>query len=100
MSKFTLSKGSLAVGLVTAAATLPAAAHARPQFDSPGTIVASAPAPAVSAPQAPRPTAAGQSGFQWGDAVIGAAGAMVLVGAGAVATGPARRRRGPRQVAG
>lgn len=33
------------------------------------------------------------SGFQWGDAGIGAAGAIVLMGAAAVGTGATRRRR-------
>jgi hypothetical protein len=100
MSKFNPSKRLLAAGLVIAAASFPAAAQARPQFDPPGRVVASAPAPAVSAPQAPRPTAGNDSSFRWGDAAIGAAGATVLLGTGAVATGNARRRRGQRQLAG
>jgi hypothetical protein len=44
--------------------------------------------------------AVGQSGFQWGDAGIGAAGAIVLVSAGAVTSARARRRRGQRSLAG
>lgn len=49
----------------------------------------SVPAPATS-----------QRGFQWGDAGIGAAGIVVLLGAGATATGAMRRRRAHRAVTG
>jgi hypothetical protein len=41
----------------------------------------------------------GSSGFQWGDAGIGAGGTAVLLGAGAVAAGAARRRRSQRAIA-
>jgi hypothetical protein len=41
---------------------------------------------ATSAPQT-------SSGFQWGDAGIGAAGAVVLLGAGVLGAGATRRRR-------
>jgi hypothetical protein len=97
MSKFKLSKRLLAAGLMVAAASFPAVAQARLNFDPPSKTAASAPAPAVSA-QASPPTR--DSSFQWGDAAIGAAGAVVLVGAGAAATSGARRRRGQRQLAG
>ncbi len=99
MSKFNLSKRALAAGLVIAAASAPAAAQARPNLEPPNRAAAG-PAPSAVASQAPRPTAGSNSSFQWDDAAIGAAGAIVLVGAGAVATGGARRRRGQRQLAG
>ena len=102
MSKFNLSKRSMAASLVIAAASFPAVAQARPELNPPSAAAASGQAPAVSA-HAPRPTAAAavaDSSFQWGDAAIGAAGAVVLVGAGAAATSGARRRRGQRQLAG
>jgi hypothetical protein len=44
-----------------------------------------------TAPTAALPSAG--SGFQWDDAGIGAAGAVVLMGAAAVGTGLSRRRR-------
>ena len=50
--------------------------------------------PHVSAPSAPQTG----SGFQWGDAGIGAAGAVVLLGAGVL--GARTTRRGRRTVAG
>jgi hypothetical protein len=40
-----------------------------------------------------RAAASSSQGFQWDDAGIGAAGAVVLLGAGAVASGAVRRRR-------
>jgi hypothetical protein len=41
-----------------------------------------------------------QGGFQWGDAGIGAAGMIVLLGTGAGAAGAVRRRRAQRPVIG
>jgi hypothetical protein len=48
----------------------------------------------LSAPSTPASTVASPQGFQWGDAGIGAAGATVLLGAGALGVGMTRRRRG------
>jgi hypothetical protein len=73
----------LAGALVIAAASFPGAAQGRVMTDSTGHP--SAPAPAPSAAPAP--------GFQWDDAGIGAAGTVLLLGAGALAAGVARRRR-------
>ena len=82
MLKGNLIRRTLATGIVTTVAVFPAAAQAR--FDlnpSPGTP---APVQTVSSPAAPQPTLGDQSGFDWGDAGIGAAGRAR----------PARRRRG------
>jgi hypothetical protein len=75
----------LASCAIVAAVALPAAAQARPNTNAisgPPAVVAQTPAPAES----------GQSGFQWGDAGIGAAAAVLLVGAGAAAGLSTRRR--------
>jgi hypothetical protein len=74
----------LASGAIVAAVALPAAAQARPNTNAiigPPAVVAHTPAPE-----------SGQSGFQWGDAGIGAAAAVLLVGAGAAAGLSTRRR--------
>jgi hypothetical protein len=47
--------------------------------------------PSAAASTAPAATSHGD--FQWGDAGIGAAGATVLLGAGALGVGATRRRR-------
>jgi hypothetical protein len=47
-----------------------------------------------------RSAATSQGGFQWGDAGIGAASMIVLLGAGAGAVGVVRNRRVNRPVAG
>jgi hypothetical protein len=139
MPNFTLNKRSLTPVLVVAAASLPAAAQARPDvgpgpvkgvpLSTPALVNATAPAPArVDAPapaparvNAPAPaparvnapvpapaaasaaarvtTAVAEPGFQWGDAGIGAGGALVLVGGGAAALSITRRRRGQHSVA-
>jgi hypothetical protein len=129
MPNFTLNKRSLTAVLVVAAASLPAAAQARPDvgpgpvngvpLSTPARVNATAPAPArVDAPapaparvNAPVPapaatsaaarvtTAVAEPGFQWGDAGIGAGGALVLVGGGAAALSITRRRRGQHSVA-
>jgi hypothetical protein len=75
----------LASCAIVAAVALPAAAQARPNTNAisgPPAVVAQTPAPAES----------GQSGFQWDDAGIGAAAAVLLVGAGAAAGLSTRRR--------
>ena len=59
----------------------------------------SQPAQVASAPTRPQPSSSAQSGFQWGDAGIGAA-VVVLLGAGAVAASAMRRRRVQRVITG
>jgi hypothetical protein len=89
-------KRSLAGGLVIAAAGFPVAAQAR-YVEDPGPQSASS--VVTAGPPPPSPVAAtpssqsGGSSFQWGDAGIGAAGASVLLGAGALGAGMIRRRR-------
>lgn len=82
-----LIKRSLASGLVIAAAGWPAAAQARVSVDPP----AGSSAPIVSVPSAPQTSS--HSSFQWGDAGIGAAAAVVLLGTGALGASVTRRRR-------
>jgi hypothetical protein len=84
MSKHTVIIRRLTAGLIIAAAGFPAVAQALPEE--------------LNATPAPPPVqrtvvVRAQPGFQWGDAGIGAAGAAVLVGAGALGAGAARRRR-------
>lgn len=87
-------KRGLAGALVVAAAGSPAAAQASLAMDAPaggGAPVQVASGPAVQQ---------GGSGFQWGDAGIGAAAAITVLGAGAASSGAARRRRTQRTVVG
>lgn len=84
-----IRRSVLAAAAVTVAA-LPAGAQARPLFDP--APVHTAP-PARVAPVVQQPEASGPTGFQWDDAGIGAAGAIVLLGAGAGAATTIRRRR-------
>jgi hypothetical protein len=92
MSKHYLIKRTLAGGLVIAAAGFPTAAQA--------TVDAGAPSgsgtPITSVPSVAQPVSSSDSSFQWGDAGIGAAGAVVLMSAGAL--GATRRRRVQRTV--
>jgi hypothetical protein len=82
--------------VVVAAISFPAAAQAmRPLADPPSMPSSSAVGLAV-----PSTSTSAQPGFQWEDAAIGAAGAVVLLGAGASASGVARRRRAHRTVIG
>jgi hypothetical protein len=90
-----LIKRSLAGGLVIAAAGFPAVAQARLSVDPP----AGSGPPITSTASVPVTPSAGSS-FQWGDAGIGAAGTILLLGAGAGAAGAVRRRRTHRVVAG
>lgn len=87
-------KRGLASALVFAAAGSPAAAHA--------SFAMVAPAGASAAAHISTAPAARQvgSGFQWGDAGIGAAVAITVLGAGAASSGAARRRRTHRAVLG
>jgi hypothetical protein len=83
-------KRGLAAVLVCAAAGFPAAAQASFLAGAGG----SAPVASAQAVQQ------GGSGFQWGDAGIGAAAAIAVLGAGAASSGAARRRRTQRTVTG
>ena len=87
----------LAAAAVLTATSLPASADARFNLE-PGGSAPSAPAPSQPAPATPQPTAT-DSGFQRGDAGIGAAGAVLVLGSGAlVYIAPRRSRRGARAV--
>ena len=87
-------KRGLAGILAFAAVGFPAAAQASFAMDGP----AGGRAPVqVASEQA---TQQGGSGFQWGDAGIGAAAALTVLGAGAASSGAARRRRIQRTVTG
>lgn len=125
-----LIRRSLVAGLAIGAASLPAAAQARPIEDPAAPVASSAvSSPSVqqqlarlhadvqqrfaaeggwpSAASSVRPAASSvgsaamlQGGFRWGDAGIGAAGMLVLLGTGAGAAGAMRRRRAQRTVIG
>lgn len=80
----------MAVIAAVAMAGLPSAAQAR--FDlnpAPATVAPAATQPAVASAA----STADSSGFDWGDAGIGAAGTAVLLGAGLGGAGAVRRRR-------
>ena len=98
MFKHTLLKHSLAAGLAIGAASFPTAAQARYIEDPPSLPVASQ--PVVSTPAVSKPISRAQSAFHWADAGIGAAGTVLLLGAGAGATSAMRRRRVHRAVSG
>ena len=92
-----LIKRLLTAGLVIAAAGFPTVAQARyieDGFGSPSAsqVPVAGPQPASQAVTVPSGQGGGSS-FQWGDAGIGAFGAVVLISAGAVGGGLARRRR-------
>ena len=95
MSTHHLIKRALAGGLVITAVGFPSAAQA--MFIGGGGVPS---VPAPGGPAAPEPVATSHSAFQWGDAGIGAAGATVLLSAGALGTGVARRRRIQRTIVG
>ncbi|HTP19520.1 MAG TPA: hypothetical protein VMJ65_07945 [Solirubrobacteraceae bacterium] len=77
--------------LAVAATAFPAGAQAIPYFHPPGDPHANPPAQLVRIVREPEVN--GAAGFQWGDAGIGGAGGIVLVGAGAGAAAVIRRRR-------
>lgn len=91
MVKHHLIRRSLAGGLVIFAASIPPAAQAKFALEPVSAVSGSAPVAPVSPPA--RTPAAGQPGFQWGDAGIGAAGTVAVLGAGAIAFAAPRRRR-------
>jgi hypothetical protein len=84
-----IKRSFLAAAAMTAAA-LPAGAQARPFFDPPNVHTSQ---PARVAAVVREPETNGSAGFQWDDAGIGAAGAIVLLGAGAGTATTIRRRR-------
>ena len=89
----TLIKRALATAIVMAAVALPTAAYAQVNENP----VSSAPVPVEppytsATPDADQPAATSSSGFAWGDAGIGAAGLLVLIGVGAGAAVVVRRR--------
>jgi hypothetical protein len=88
----TLIKRSLAAGLAIGAASFPTAAQARVDLNPLPAPSASQPAQVASAPTRAQPSSSAQPGFRWGDAEIGAAGAVVLLGAGAGTANAVRRR--------
>ncbi len=96
MCNLSVVQRGLAGGLAIAAMSLPSAALAASAPD-----VAGGSLPGVGAAIAAQPAgASAPSGFRWGDAGIGAGATVVLLGAGAVASTAARRRRGHRTVIG
>jgi hypothetical protein len=98
MSK--LIKRTLAAAIAIAAVAAPTVAFARPNLD-PISAVAPAVSAATQAPPAPpsqatppaaRPATVASSGFQWRDAAVGAAGALVLISIGSGTAVAVRRR--------
>jgi hypothetical protein len=90
---FKLIKRIAAAAIVVMAAGAPTAAYARVNLD-PGTapVVSSQTVKSAAPPPAAEAQASSSQGFQWDDAGIGAAGALVLVSVGS-GTLLARRRR-------
>jgi hypothetical protein len=86
-------KRSVLTCLAIGAAALPAVSQARP-LEAASAPVAGPSVPVVTA--VPETAASAPSGFQWDDAGIGAAGAVVLLGVGAGAATTVRRRRAGR----
>jgi hypothetical protein len=80
----------LTAAIVTA--VLPSAAAARPLYELPGSSFTADPPTFQTV--APPPAAQADQGFQWGDAGLGAAGMLVIVGVGSGAAVAVRRRSG------
>jgi hypothetical protein len=91
---FQATKRTLIAVVVVAAMIMPAAAcataYARFTLDRSAPV--SAPAVVTSVPQIQGVQAPSNGGFEWGDAGIGAAVTLALVGAGAVVLTPRRRQ--------
>jgi hypothetical protein len=87
MLNHTLIKRTLASGLAIAAVGAPATAQAA--------LMPAEGAPPSAPAMNPTATSAARtgSGFDWGDAGIGAAAVTVLLGTGALGAGATRRRR-------
>ena len=92
-------KQSLVAATAIVALSAPSAAFAT-MFASDGGGSASGPGQAVVVAPGSRTTAASSQGFQWGDAGVGAARIVVLVGLGVGAASAVRHRRVHRPVAG
>ena len=92
----------VSAAVVATVLTAPTTALARFNLNPGGASQVQASSPAVDiAPALPGSTAVAPSseGFQWDDAAVGAAGAVVVVlGAGALGSGVQRRRRVHRSV--
>jgi hypothetical protein len=99
MYKHNLIRRWLTGGVVIAAASFPSAAQAMLPLADPPAATSGQVASAIGLP-VPHAGSRAQSGFEWGDAGIGAAGTIVLLGAGAVASGVGRRRRAHRTIVG
>jgi hypothetical protein len=100
MFNHTLIKCSLAAAVAIGGASGPTAAQARFNLNPPAPPAVSQPTPVASAPTHQEPGPGAQPALQWGDVGIGAAGAVVLLGAGAGTANTMRRRRAQRIVAG
>jgi hypothetical protein len=99
MFNHTYIKRSLVAVVMSAGVAFPAAAQAMHIEDSGGVpsaapVQVAGPEPAAAVASAPS-TQSSSSSFQWGDAGIGAAGAVVLLGTGAMGATLTRRRRRP-----
>jgi hypothetical protein len=79
-----MTKRALAAAVVIAAAGFPATAIARPAVHRP----------------APQTTPSANPSFEWGDAGVGAAAAIALMGSGAIGASAIRRRRIRRIITG
>jgi hypothetical protein len=89
----TFIKRALAAAIVIAAVAAPTAAYARVnETQVGGAGVPVAPPYTAGAPAADQPAATSSSGFQWGDAGIGAASLLVLISVGSGAAVGYRRR--------
>jgi hypothetical protein len=81
-----------------ATATTPAVANARFDLNPPRSPASGAPTTAASLSSGPTTAAPSPGGFDWGDAGIGAAGVLALLGTGSTAV-LVRRRRASHQPA-
>jgi hypothetical protein len=89
----TLITRALAVALALAAVALPTTASARLAESPAGSATLPGEPPYTTAvPDVTEPAATSTSGFQWGDAGIGAGSLLVLIGVGAGAVVVVRRR--------
>jgi hypothetical protein len=87
-----LIKRSLASGLVIAAAMIPAGAAQAFQIEQAGGSGPIPVAPPASQVAPAQPASSSGSSFQWGDAGIGAGGAVVLMVTAALGASATRRR--------
>lgn len=87
------TKRTLAAAAVIAAASAPSTAYARFNLD-PEPSAAHPQAPHIITPAHAEADASSPGRFQWGDAGLGAAGTLALLGVGAGSTVVLARRRG------